>query len=268
MYQCEIWAIEMAATWLLEREPTPKNCKILFFVDSQSALTSIGAIASNKITVNRARLALKKLCYLNEVVLTWVKAHRKDADKAAAANELADAAARQATTLGPESSITAPLSLSGAKNIIKAKIWQEWKKEWDWYPEARQSHYLIEGPSTKYNHIYKLGRESVSRLIQYLTGHAFLGRHDMIVELGNKEGDGTEAAQCRFCKCADETPHHILTQCEPLSLRRLDWFANPRLPKFFHNWKLHQILGFMELSDLNDTPLDQEVGDLDTPDGM
>ena len=262
VFQCEVWAIEMAANWLLDMVPKPINRKILFFVDSQSALRSIEAIVSNKITVNRARSALKKLSFLNEVTLTWVKAHRKDADKAAAANELADAAARQATMIEPAGSITAPLSLSGAKNIIKARIWQEWKKEWDWYPEARQSHYLIGGPSLKYNQIYKFGKDTVSRLVQYLTGHAFLGRHDQIVELGNKEGDGSEAARCRFCKGADETPHHILTECEPLTLRRVSWFGHQRLNKSFHNWKIHQILGFMELSDLDQTD------ELTTPDQM
>ena len=139
--------------------------------------------------------------------------------------------------------------------MIKAKIWQEWKKEWEWYPEARQAHYLIGGPSQKFNQIYKLGRESISPLIQYVTGHAFLGRHDRIVELGN----GTEAATCRFCKAADETPHHVLTKCEPLALRRHDWFANQTLPTYFFKWKLYELLGFMELSDLDTTPLNQQV---------
>ena len=46
-----------------------------------------------------------------------------------AANELADAAARRATTIEPAGSIEAPLALSGAKNTIKAKIWKEWRKE-------------------------------------------------------------------------------------------------------------------------------------------
>ena len=255
VFQCEIWAIEMAANWLLQRNPN--NCKILIFVDSQAALKAVEAIMSDKITVNRARESLKKLTYLNDVTLKWVKAHRVDADPAAIANELADAAARQATTIEPTNSITAPMALSGAKHLIKAKIWQEWKKEWEWYPEARQAHYLLEGPSQKFNQIYKLGRESISLLIQYVTGHAFLGRHDQIVELGNKEGDGTEAAACRFCKEADETPHHLLTECEPLALRRHDWFANQALPKYFYKWKLHEVLGYMELSDLDPTPLDQ-----------
>ena len=81
------------------------------------------------ITVNRARESLKKLTYFNKLTLKWVKAHRKNADAAVAANELADAAARRATAIEPAGSIEAPLALSEAKNTIKAKIWKEWRKE-------------------------------------------------------------------------------------------------------------------------------------------
>ena len=251
VYQCEIWAIDMAAKWLLEKEPKPRNCEILFFVDSQSALMSIDSVLSNKITVNRARESLKQLSFLNNsITLKWVKAHRKDANAAAAANELADAAARQATTIDRAESIAVPLGLSGAKNLIKAKIWEEWRKEWRWYPEARQSHYLLDGPSFKFNQIYKHGRDAISRLTQYITGHAFLGRHDQIVENNSKEGDGSPAAECRFCHMADETPHHILTDCETLSERRNDWFSKRRINTYFYDWKIYQILGFMELRDL------------------
>ena len=259
VYQCEVWAIEMAANWLLNKEP--RNREILFFVDNQAALRAMQAVSSNQITVNRARASLKQLSFLNKVSLLWVRSHRKNADQAAAANELADAAAKRATTIGPESSITAPLSLAGAKNFIKQSIWEEWRKEWNWYPEARQSHYFLDGPSLKFNQTIKQGRESVSRLIQYITGHAFMGRHDQIVENGSKEGDGSRAAECRFCQQADETPHHIITQCDPLSGRRNSWFSSHSLSTFFFNWKIHQILGFMELSDLVDTevlPNDQQ----------
>ena len=117
-------------------------------MDSQAALKSIAAIHSDKITVNRTRAALKQLSIYNAVTLTWVKAHRKGADKASEANQKADAAARQATLISPEESIMAPMALAGAKSLIKTKIREEWKKEWVAYPEGRQSHYFLDGPST------------------------------------------------------------------------------------------------------------------------
>ena len=77
------------------------------------------------VTVNRARESFKMLTYFNKLTLKWVKAHRKNADAAVAANELANAAARRATTIEPAGSIEAPLALSEAKNTIEAKIWKE-----------------------------------------------------------------------------------------------------------------------------------------------
>ena len=123
VFQLEIWAIDMAANWLLEKEV--KNCSIQFYVDSQAALGAMEAIHSDKITVNRARVAVRDLSFLNTVKLTWVKAHRKGTNEASAANEMADAAARKATKIDPEGSIVALLALAGAKAQIKAKFWNE-----------------------------------------------------------------------------------------------------------------------------------------------
>ena len=104
-------------------------------------------------------------------------------------------------------------------------------------------------------------REGFRLLIQYITGHAFLGRHDQIVENGNKEGAGTKAGACRYCKMRDETPHHLIVDCEMLSERKNDWFASRRNPTYFYKWKIHQILGVMELSKLTLNPPDHEEGE-------
>ena len=104
-------------------------------------------------------------------------------------------------------------------------------------------------------------REGFRLLIQYITGHAFLGRHDQIVENGNKEGAGTKAGTCRYCKMRDETPHHLIIDWEMLSEKKNDWFASRRNPTYFYKWKIHQILGVMELSKLTSNPPDPEEGE-------
>ena len=249
VFQCEVWALHMAATWLLERET--RSCHIGFYVDSQAALRSVAAIHSDKITVNRTREALKQLSILNTVTLTWVKAHRKGADKASEANEKADAAARQATLIGPEDAIMAPMALAGAKNLIKTKIRDEWRKEWVAYPEGRQSHYFLDGPSTKFNKVFKHGRGEIARLVQYLTGHAFLRRHDKIVEHGTKDhGDNDECRLC--CEYDEETPHHIITECPSQGYRRFGSFGSHKLDPFFTNWKVPQMMGYLDSSEFRE----------------
>ena len=132
-------------------------------------------------------------------------------------------------------------------NIIKSKIWAEWRKEWVAYPEGRQSHYFLDGPSTKFNKIYKHGRGQIARLVQYLTGHAFLRRHDKIVEHGTKyHGDSDECRLC--CEYDEETPHHIITECPSQAYRRYDHFGSHKLDPFFTQWRIPQIsLEFREL---------------------
>ena len=238
----------MAAIWLLEREV--KHCTIGFYVDSQSALRDLDAVGCNKITVYRAKEALKELSLLNTVTLTWVKAHRKGKDKASEANERADAAARLATSIEPAGSIEAPLALAGAKAIIKAKIWADWKEEWDSYKEARQSHYFLDGPSTKFNCIYKYCRTTIGRLVQYISGHAFLRRHNRIIEYNSKENDGVK--ECRLCLEDDETPHHIITNCPALARERTEAFHTWRLPAYFNQWSPHQMISFLDNIELID----------------
>ena len=81
------------------------------------------------------------------------------------------------------------------------------------------------------------------------------------MENGNKEGAGTKAGACRYCKMRDETPHHLIVDCEMLSERKNDWFASRRNPTYFYKWKIHQILGVMELSKLTLNPPDHEEGE-------
>ena len=256
VFQCEIHAIHMTAAWLLENNT--KHCLIEFYVDSQAALRAVSAVHSNKITVNRAREVLKRLGTLNTVSLTYVRAHRKGVDKASEANEKADEAARAATTIPPAEAISAPLALAGAKNLIKAKIWADWKQEWTNYEEGRQAHYFLDGPSTKFNKIYKHSRNEIARLVQYITGHAFLRRQNRIVEYNSKDNDGIK--DCRVCNTKDEeTPHHIITSCPVMAWRRNDYFHTPdRLPTYFTHWRVDQMVGFLDTQELRDLEASQD----------
>ena len=264
VYQAEVWAIEMATTHLIERGVS--NSIIRLYVDNQAALRSMASVHSDKITVKRARLALKCLGLFNKVTLIYQRAHRKGVNAASQGNELADAAAREATKIAVESSISAPMALATAKSLIKSKIWAEWKRDWDWYGEARQSHYFLDGPSSKFNLIYKYSRTSMSRLVQYITGHAFLRRHNKIVEHGTK--DHSDLHDCRLCGKEEETPHHLITKCEVLTMHRYSLFGRQELDTYFHSWKVPQMLWYLDQGDFYDLELPEYDNLADTdPDG-
>ena len=228
----------------------------------------MASVHSDKITVKRARLALKCLGLYNKVTLIYQRAHRKGVNAASQGNELPDAAAREATKIVVESSISAPMALSTAKSLIKSKIWAEWRREWDWYGEARQAHYFLDGPSSKFNHIYKYNRTSMSRLVQYITGHAFLRRHNKIVEHGTK--DHNDPKDCRLCGKDEETPHHLITKCEVLALHRFSLFGKQELDMYFHNWRVPQMQYYLDQGDFYDLEMPEydNLADIDPDDDV
>ena len=249
VFQAEIWAIDLAAKKLLE--DNIKGCSIGFYVDNQAALRAVTATHCTQLTVKRARQALCALSFDNYITLTWVKSHRGKENRAAIANEMADWAARQATQIDRASSISAPIAMANAKMILKASIWDEWRREWWQYPKARQSKYFLEGPSTKFKKLTNYGRHSIGRLIQFITGHAFLRRHNNIVAYGSKDNDGNNS--CRLCKeSVEETPHHIITECDDLTEWRNAYFFTRKLNKYEYNWNLYQMTGFLSLPDFTE----------------
>ena len=65
-------------------------------------------------------------------------------------------------------------------------------------------------------------RDIVGQLIRFLTGHAFLKRHNAVVFHGISPPPGD--VTCRLCKdpFSEETPHHIVTECEYLCAWRYE----------------------------------------------
>ena len=251
VFQAEIWAIKMAADWLNSNET--KNSQIHFYVDNQSALRAVSSIHCNQITVRQARSALFTLGLRNSLTLEYIRAHvydddDKDAKGAHIGNAEADRIAKAATTL--DQATTIPLAVQTAKGILKSQMRNTWSKEWTDYTEGRQSKYFLHGPDQKFKHILLYGKEVISRMIRFLTGHSFLRVHNNIVVYSTKDNVGLK--RCRLCQDDDETAHHIITECPILMTHRLDIFKHRFLPQYFHDWSLHQIMLYLSLKQISD----------------
>ena len=72
----------------------------------------------------------------------------------------------------------------------------------------------------------KYGRTYFSALVQLITGHNFLNRHNSIVELGEVD---INLAKCSYCDDneAEESTAHILSQCDAFAAKRLQIFGVP-----------------------------------------
>ena len=217
VFQAEVQAIKMAAEslqGLIGRD-------ITFRVDNQASIKALGSAETNSSLVYDTYNVLQDLSRSNEVRIEWIRAH-----VGWHGNELADETAKEGTRM-PEiqSEIRPPkrdlwAAIEGITN-------KKWTKRWESSKICRQTKYFYFGPDKgKSNELLNMTKNKISILTRFLTGHAFLRRQNFIVEHGCYPPKGW--ASCRLCSDGnleedeDETPHHLITTCPALMVKRLE----------------------------------------------
>ena len=94
-------------------------------------------------------------------------------------------------------------------------------------------------------------------LVRFVTGHAFLKRHNMVVEKGTTQGLEYEDIYCRLCESFSEweTPHHIICKCPALMHRRQPYFGEHFLPDD-PQWKMKNLLEFLNCMTITELECD------------
>ena len=89
--------------------------------------------------------------------------------------------------------------------------------------------------------------------VRFITGHAFLKRHNKIVERGTKIGEENEDIYCRLCQSDTdwETPHHLICKCVALMHRRKSIFGDFFLPDD-PDWNMKSMMEFFNCSIIAD----------------
>ena len=100
-----------------------------------------------------------------------------------------------------------------------------WNVEWADRKDCRQTHHFFPELNVKLaKQITRCDRRSMSSLVQFLTGHNFMARHEAIVHLGRDQLEGN--ADCRFCQTGlEESSYHIFAECETFADKRQRWFG-------------------------------------------
>ena len=147
-------------------------------------------------------------------------------------------------------------------NEINKMSLRLWVNTWNELLTCRQTrHWFPKGPRKKFSDgLMKLTKPMLGQLIQILTGHTYLNRHQAIIDeserqriiaannYDNADNDGNAIIdapdpRCSRCGEGDETPLHILTECGPLATLRKDIFGR------------EDLVGPQEVPDFSDLPL-------------
>ena len=230
VFQAEITAIQKCAEKVAD-----ENCShVTIYSDSQAALAALENHKIKHKSVDDCAKSLNNLGLSKYVTLKWVKAHANTTG-----NEFADQLAKLGTT-NVENKVMIPPPISWAKHKIAQVINEKWTFRWVTNNEARQTKtWLSRNDRNISRQLLLLNREELGLVVQFMTGHNRLNRHENLV---NPEVN----PRCRLCKSKwdKETTWHIVGECPRLISARLDSFQLPFLDEA-PQWTLKQILKFM-----------------------
>lgn len=235
VFQAEIFAIEMCATRLVERQVAHKSINI--FCDSQGALKALGSNRCKSKLVWNCQQTLTYLGRSNRVNLVWIPGH-----SGIPGNERADSLAKKGAAdnfTGPEPVLG--ISLNMAKNTIQGWMEQRVLQYWRDCPGMTHAKAFINGPSKKRTRQWlELGRNSLKTLTALYTGHCHLRYHLSRMNL-------MDNSECRLCMEEDETAKHVLCACPAGARIRFCIFGKILLsPRDLNEVSPSQILDFVK----------------------
>ncbi len=228
VFQAEIFAITKACDKLLEDPPN----EVTIFSDSQAAINAIATLNIRQGTVKDCVNALNELGQECKVDVKWVRGH-----KGHTGNEVADYLAKSGTTNSSNFSQVKP-PISWAKECISKEAQKTWDKRWESLELARQTKIWLPRYKKSYSNFFiKLDRNELGLVIQAITGHNRLNRHENLIS--------GVSPSCRFCEEEDETFFHLIAKCPAFLVKRWAIFESPEMDEG-DPWSPAQLLLFLQ----------------------
>ena len=231
VFQGEVFAIKAAALWMQQQRTLGKT--FVLYSDSRAALLAVSNSRVKSKLVLTTQRELSQASELNNVVLRWVKAHVGHPG-----NESADLLAKDGATEQPVCDDVPKIPESMVKLRFKRAFDIYWQQRWDQRTDCRQTKQWMPRLSKALSfQILGLGRKTISWLVQLITGHNFLKRHEALV-------NGTADNECRFCMEDEETSFHCIAECPALARPRQEIFGTPFQTTPLQ-WTIRQVVSFV-----------------------
>lgn len=226
VYAAELSGIEMALARAIKNNKAKpiKAREVTLFSDSQAAIQAVQnpqrPSGQYVLGVIYDRVRTLRSRHSSFVTLRWIPAHN-----GVPGNEVADSSAKLAAiesaggaTDGGAGSDKPTIRLAAAaKRMVRARIQDRWRKQWDAERTAQPTKRLVEWPNKKVLRLYEgLSKPRSSIMIQIRSMRIAL-RHFLYK---------INAADSDKCPCGEgsQTPKHVLLQCQTFSGLRRELF--------------------------------------------
>ena len=217
VFQSEAYAIIRAANILINLKTENKN--IYIFSDSQSVLTSLNNVDTDRQTILACHELIHSLAEYNNVNLRWIPAHSGHYG-----NEKADELANKGAHKEGDPSNNGPLiPMSFLKSHINSHIKDRQLLQWR-YSDVSETckemiNPMLEVKLNRNKIVSNLPTNLMKDIVQFITGHNHLSYHQH--RIGN-----TELNTCQYCdEYEEETAHHIICRCPVFTTTRMEYFG-------------------------------------------
>ena len=192
---------------------------------------------------------------ITNIDIHWIKGHAGHDG-----NTRADAAAVQGAqdaslmVIDPPSLPKATIHLE-----LRRVTYSMWSSEWKALPPevCRQTkNWFPNGPRPKFSYsILRLPRVACGQMIQFITGHNFLNRHQAIIDKSDKK-------VCRYCAKGEESTEHIMSYCDKFATERQLLFNDPYPAPPYTNLPFEQVVTFLKMAKINTLELQSSIKEM------
>ena len=128
---------------------------------------------------------------------------------------------------------------------IRTGMHSYWEQLWIDEPTCRQTKHFFPTLRPEFsNEIMNLKRKEYSAMIQVMTGHNYMARHQNIIDVANRVEDTSPT--CPLCNEGEQSSQHVIGECGMLSHIRFKYFNMYFISPPFTNLSRTALVGYLK----------------------